>query len=208
MRFAMNWFNKKRKVSIEDQLIQLHRTGITLKINTPIENILERERREYERNPYIFLLMSMGSEYQAVENSLVHPSDDVWYLDRECIEDHGDYSRIVERIAGIVGNELDITNIYDVLNIEKNEAFISLVANGKVYKFIFHVEDDWLDMSIFMHMSKLLKERGSNKRFYHSIIDQHVLIVFLSKEQWVDLNKLLNIFIPCYLGEGGEEEQK
>lgn len=50
----------------------------------------------------------------------------------------------------------------------------------------------------------MLKKYGSDRRFFYSDIDQHVIIVLLDKQQFMSLNGLLNIFIPMYLDEDRE----
>lgn len=205
MKSINDWFKKKRGVTIEEQLDQLRRIGITLKENIAVGEILDFERHKYEERPYLYLLMSLGSEYQTEEGSFVYRSDEVWYFDRECIEDHGDYFKIMERIAELVKDDLSLSHIADFVDIENNEAWISFTANGSEYKCNLVVRDDWLDIGIFKYMSKLLKMHGSSKRLFYADIDQHALLVILPMEQYENLNNLLNIFIPFYFAEDGEE---
>jgi len=74
------------RISIEEQLINLAKVGITLKENIDIRDLLNSEIREYEEHPYIHLLMSMGRELDSVESSMdLYPTNDVWCFDRECI---------------------------------------------------------------------------------------------------------------------------
>ncbi|WP_337100109.1 hypothetical protein [Paenibacillus sp. YIM B09110] len=165
------------------------------------QGYIDLSKSEYKKNPYIQLLISMGSEVEN-SNNFMYPSNNVWYFDRECIEDHGDYVSIVERIAEIIKEEVVISNIRDYVDIENKKARISFLLNDVNYEYELNVINDWVDLSILEYFSKLLAENGSEYRFFFSDIDQSVLVVFIKKGYYYQLNKLLNIFIPSYLREG------
>ena len=46
---------------------------------------------------WVQLLCVLGSEVERGDFERI--SDDIWHFDAECIEDHGDYLRVVERFV-------------------------------------------------------------------------------------------------------------
>jgi hypothetical protein len=185
------------RISIEEQLVNLGRVGITLKRNIEIRDILDFNIRDYEERPYIHLLMSMGRERDSVEiNSYLYPTNDVWCFDRECIEDHGDYVQGLKRIAFMVESAISVTDIQDYVDIEAGEVWIAFKANGANFRYSLSVQGDWLSFEIFTIFTELLAASGSSKRFYFADIGNEILVVLIERDQYHQLNKLLNIFIP------------
>ncbi|MDI4645890.1 hypothetical protein [Cohnella hashimotonis] len=200
------FFKRKRKfytpppvqISIEDQLANLAEIGITLKPNIDIGDILGRAFKDYEKNPYIHLLMRMGGERERAATPIdLYSSNDVWCFDRECIEDHGDYVSPIRRIAEMVGAALSVTEIEDYVDIEAGEVWIAFNANGANRRYTIHANDDWLSLEILTIFSDLLAASGSSKRFFFSDIGNEVLVVLIEKHQYRPLNRLLNIFVPA-----------
>ncbi|KRE34366.1 hypothetical protein [Paenibacillus sp. Soil522] len=185
------------RISIEEQLANLGRVGITLKVNIEIRDILDFKIRDYEERPYIHLLMSMGRERDSVEfNSDLYPTNDVWCFDRECIEGHGDYVQGLKRIAVMVEPAISVTDIQDYVDIEAGEVWVAFNANGTNYRYSLSVQDDWLSLEIFTIFSELLAASGSSKRFFFSDTGNEILVVLIERNQFHQLNKLINIFIP------------
>jgi len=200
-----SFFKRKTKFSkssqihipIEEQLTNLGKVGITLKGKVEPRDILDFEISVYEENPYIHLLMSMGAERDSIDFiSDLYPTNEVWCFDRECIEDHGDYVRALKRIAVMVEPAISVTDIQDFVDIEASEVWIAFKANGANYRYSLAAEDDWLSLEIFTIFSELLAASGSSKRFFFSDIGNEVLIVLIERNQFQQLNELINIFIP------------
>lgn len=184
-------------ISIEVQLANLGRVGITLKRNIGIRDILDFIIKDYEERPYIHLLMSMGRERDSEEfNSYLYPTNDVWCFDRECIEDHGDYVQGLKRIAVMVELAISVTDIQDYVDIEAGEVWIAFKANGTNFRYSLSVQGDWLSLEIFTIFSELLAASGSSKRFFFADTGNEILVVLIERDQYHQLNKLLNIFIP------------
>ncbi|CAI6086105.1 hypothetical protein COHCIP112018_04920 [Cohnella sp. JJ-181] len=185
------------RISIEEQLMNLSRVGITLKKDIQMKDLLDRDIRAYEENPYIHLLISMGRERDSVENGNdAYPTNDVWCFDRECIEDHGDYVEKLKRMADMVESAISVTEIQDYVDIEAGEAWIAFNANGTNYRHSLPVRDDWMSLEVLTIFSELLAASGSDKRFFFSDIGNELLVVLIEKDQFYPLNHLLNVFIP------------
>ncbi|WP_419871441.1 hypothetical protein [Candidatus Pristimantibacillus sp. PTI5] len=185
------------RISIEEQLANLGKLGITLKKKIEIRDILDFKIRDYEERPYIHLLMSMGRERDSIEpNSDLYPTNDVWCFDRECIEDHGDYVQGLKRIAVMVDPTISVTDIQEYVDIEAGEVWIAFKANGTNYRYSLFAQDDWLSLEIFAIFSELLAASGSRKRFFFADTGNEILVVLIERDQFPQLNKLINIFIP------------
>ncbi|WP_219834272.1 hypothetical protein [Paenibacillus sp. R14(2021)] len=184
-------------ISIEEQLVNLEKVGITLKKNVEFRDVLDFEIREYEERPYIHLLMSIGSERGGLESdSDLYPTNDVWCFDHECIEDHGDYVRALERISVMLEPAIRITDIQDYVDIEAEEAWIAFNADGTNYCYTLSTQNDWLSLEIFKIFSELLAASGSPKRFFFTDTGNELLVVLIERDRFHQLNKLINIFIP------------
>ncbi|RIX51390.1 hypothetical protein D3P08_15835 [Paenibacillus nanensis] len=182
------------RISIEEQLANLGRVGITLKENVEIRDIIDFEIGDYEECPYIHLLMSMGREREGVGDE--YPSNDVWCFDRECIEDHGDYAYGLKRIADMLVPFISVTDIQDYVDIEASEVWIAFKANGKDYCYSLSVQDDWMSLEVFVIFSELLAESGSSLRFFFTDTGNEILVVLMDRNHFRQLNGLINIFLP------------
>lgn len=69
----------------------------------------EFSRNEYEEDPYNLLLLTLGGEVE-VNGEFINVSEEIWYLDTECIEDHGDYARIIIRLENMTKLNLNKYN--------------------------------------------------------------------------------------------------
>lgn len=119
-----------RNPSVEQQLGNLLGVGIRLRGGIDIKDCLDGHQKEYIKRPYILLLISIGSEIISDNDQVSFPSEQVWHLDRECIEDHGDYARVIQRISEMVKDEIIVDQINDFVDVENNIAQISFNVNG------------------------------------------------------------------------------
>ncbi len=190
----LRFFKSKKKVSFNEQLTLLQTIGIKLNENISEELLLkEFSLQEYENDPYLLLMLAMGGEVE-IDNIYFNGSNNIWYLDTECIEDTGDYVRIAERIKDLSNGHLEMTEINDVVDIENLEASLSFKLDGKEYHWSLKVDDDWLDITIIYKFNELLKLKSPDKSisiFY--LGGQDCLIGIFSKQQVKQLNTLKGI---------------
>ncbi|MEQ8155718.1 MAG: hypothetical protein ABRQ25_12670 [Clostridiaceae bacterium] len=193
-------FKKKNSgVSMEVQLNNLKEIGISLNSEIKINKIFQVVgRKDIETEPYVFLLIALGSEIEIADGQLVLMSDDVWYFDSECIEDSGIYVEIIERLFKMSKGYLRLDNIDDYVDIENNEAWVSFDFNQKYYRWDLKVEDDWFDMTLIQKINRMLIEHGYNKKFAVVVLDQTSLIGFFSKEQLKKINDLTELKFEFY----------
>lgn len=190
-------FFKKKKdnnIDLKKQLEVLGKLGISLSPEVTVHNLLkEMKFSNFVSNDYLSLLIVMGCEFQNSDNIWIKFSNNIWYLDTECIEDNGDYIRVVERLIAMANGELKINNLNDYIDIENKEAKVYFELNEKLYNWELVVDDDWLDMNIFSKFNDLLSELNSHKKFYVSAIDQSILVGIFNKIQLNEINKLIDV---------------
>jgi hypothetical protein len=178
---------KKKKIIFEDQLNKLSELGIFMSADLKKELLLEEfSRNEYEEDPYNLLLLTLGGEVE-VNGEFINVSEEIWYLDTECIEDHGDYARIIIRLENMT--KLNLNNITDYVDIQNGTAWVSFEYINELIRWEMKVYDDWLDMEIFKKFNELIKTEQSMK-LYISILDQGCLMGYFNKEQVIEINKL------------------
>ena len=132
-------------------------------------------------------MISLGGEIFRDEQFIV-VSNDIWHLDTECIEDHGDYKVIIERLMNMTG--LDIRNINDFVDIENEEAWVSFQYNEKQINWDLKIDNDWLDSDIFDKFNQLIRN-DTNKKIVLSVLGQDCLIAYLTDDRIKEVNKLI-----------------
>lgn len=171
-------------IPLEKQLQILSSCGIILTENATSEQLLAHwSEEEFQANPFMLLLVALGSNDTSF-------SRNIWHLDTECIEDHGDYITVAKRIQEITMGALAIDNITDFVDIEEEEAWLEFSLNGERYHWDCNVEDDWLDTDIISNFVELVDSQpGNSKLVYISTGGQDCIILFLTPEQ---MEKLKN----------------
>lgn len=194
-KFLSKKYAKKHKkqeiIPLKTQLEKLEEVGI--RINPDIDsnhlfNVFDKE--EYEEDPYGSLLIALGCEVETSKDCGKPISKNIWYLDTECIEDTGDYVRVMEKIACLAHDNLPLSNIHDYIDMDKNEAWIAFNLGEETYKWNLEFNDDWLDVRIFTMVNKLLLSKDSTSQFVISVLDQSILVAFLENYKIDDLNKI------------------
>ncbi|WP_342426666.1 hypothetical protein [Paenibacillus sp. FSL L8-0158] len=185
--FRLSGLFKKKKTIFEDQLNKLSELGIFMNADLKKELLLEEiSRSEFEEDPYNLLLLTLGGEVE-VNGEFINVSDKIWYLDTECIEDYGDYARVIMRLENMT--KLNLNKITDYVDIQNSTAWVSFEYKNELIRWEMKVDDDWLDMEIFKKFNELIKTEQSME-LYISILDQSCLVGYFNKEQVIELNKL------------------
>jgi hypothetical protein len=168
---------KKRfspSVSLESQLFALRECGIECATSSIEEALIASlPRANVERQPYSLLLCVLGdeAEQKKMAGPNGYPSENIWHFDTECIENHGDYVRIANRLATLSQGALTISDVQDYVDVELATAWLSFRCAGVEYRWDATVNDDWVDEQIFSKFAVLLERAGSPRRFIH--IDLH-----------------------------------
>ncbi|MFC4777281.1 hypothetical protein ACFO9Q_10855 [Paenibacillus sp. GCM10023252] len=179
---------KKKVTPFDKQLIKLSELGISLNPGIQPDALFEEHsQKEFEEDPYQLLLISLGGEIFKDDKFFI-TSDSIWHLDTECIEDHGDYIAIIERLKKLT--KLDVKAIKDFIDIENEIAWVSFEFNNNKIKWNLRVDDDWIDPIIFNNFSDLLEDKTS-KRIVISTLGQDCLITYLTELQLKEINRLV-----------------
>jgi len=145
--------------TLERQLQDLVECGIRLLPNANREALLrEWSAAEFEENPYELALVALGGDDPPL-------AENVWHFDTECIEDHGDYARIAERMRSMAADALPIARVEDFVDVEAREAWLSFVLDGAEQRWTCELQDDWVDPTVLSRFAELLTQRNAGRRF-------------------------------------------
>jgi hypothetical protein len=163
---VLGWFSRKpSKVRLEDQLSVLAEYGISVRRGITLEHFLVSwGREEYGRDPFTLTLEMLGAEVET-EPWGRRFSDHLWNLDTECIEDHGDYVIIAERMRDLAKGDLPISGIRDHVDIGAGVAWLEFEIDGGILHWDAAVRDDWIDPEMLGRFAALLSERRTEQRF-------------------------------------------
>jgi hypothetical protein len=184
------------RMTLEQKLEVLASCGLRLAEPFTRDDLLRSwSRADYEKPGYDLVLvgLAMTEEQEPWRNHCVN----LWHLDTECIEDHGDYKKIAERMAEMSEGSLSLESIQDYVDVEKKEAWLSFAFRGKAIKIPCEVQDDWVDPTIFGRFAELLAQSDSAKTYvYYDLGGQDCLIGCVTKEQLTSLNRKGIRFVP------------
>lgn len=175
------------KVTLEKQLQILHDCGVRLAPGVTKDHLLTSYDREYlEAKPFLRLLAAIGGELEDEPFGRLY--DNIWHFDTECIEDHGDYARIANRMRDLAGGDLPLVDINDYVDVEK--AWLSFKLNGVETRWEAEVDNDWVDTRVFSVFIGLLAKQPTDKRYtYFDLQGQDCLIGCSAPEQLIRLRK-------------------
>ena len=139
---------------------------------------------------WTLLLCVLGSEVERGDFERI--SDDIWHVDAECIEDNGDYVRLVERFVILAKGMLPLENIRDRVAIDEGEAWVEFELKGKTIHWDLEVSDDWMAPELYSNLQQLVSSQ-SEKKFFIIALGQDSLICFgdaAMKQKLSDLSSL------------------
>lgn len=188
--------SSKQPMTMEEKLEVLATCGLSLSDPFSSENLLASWGREdYEKPGFDLVLVGLGmtEEQKPWRNHCVN----LWHFDTECIEDHGDYKRIAERMVEMAQGSLPLENIRDHVDLEKEEAWFSFTFRGEEIKVECKVEDDWVDSTIFARFVEILAVSDPAKVFiYFDLGGQDCIIGCVTKAELKKLNSEGIKFVP------------
>jgi len=186
----------KQRLTLEHKLEVLADCGLKLADPfTPEELLKSWDRSEYEGPGFDMVLMGLGitEEQEPWRNHCVN----LWHFDTECIEDHGDYKKIAERMVEMTQGALVLENTQDYVDVEKKVAWLSFSFQGRQIKIECEVQDDWLDARIFAKFVELLGLADPSKVYiYYDLGGQDCLIGCVITDGLKKLNDLGIKFVP------------
>jgi len=200
------WKQRKPKSStvidnpqtLEEKLEVLKSCGLQLAPPFTIKDLLNSwDRKEYESPGYELTLVGLAMTEE--EEPWRFHSKNLWHFDTECIEDHGSYKQIAERMVEMSQGSLRLDDIKDYVDVEHEKAWLSFNFKGRPMKFNLKVEDDWVDATIFGKFVELLRESDSSKIFiYYDLEGQDCLIGCVKKSELECLQSKGLKFVPLH----------
>jgi hypothetical protein len=134
------------------------------------------------------LLCVLGGEVERKPYARI--SDDIWHLDAECIEDGGDYIRLLERFIVLAKDALPLTELRDHVDIEAGEAWVEFALDGQSIHWDLEVQDDWVDAGFYSRLQQLVAPRAGGKKFFIAGLGQDSLICFGDEAMKQNLSRL------------------
>jgi hypothetical protein len=172
----MQWFRKTKALTLEQQLAVLDECGIKMRPDLTVDDLLTVNSRElYEKEPFEPLLIALSGELK--RDPFTDFSDNIWRLNRRCIEGNGSYVQVAARLSRLTGFTLPIADARDYVGPSEGKAWLSFSMDGMQYKWDFSTNGNMLDPKLLTKFADLLKLVGAGKRFYYlEIKDQESLI--------------------------------
>lgn len=142
---AMRIFGRKKRDTLEARLEKLAGAGVHLAPGRSVDELLESwSREELESGSYFDLVVGLGLEVETGRDAGAHYTDQLFTLDLECIEDHGDYARVFRDFERLFQGEMALVELEDRVDIEEGQARVSFTAHGQSFEHTFEQKDDWL----------------------------------------------------------------
>jgi hypothetical protein len=161
----MQWFRKSKPLSLEQQLAVLDECGIKMRPDLTVDDLLFSNSRErYEGDPFELLLLALAGEVK--REPFIDFSDNIWLLNRKCIQNHGSYVQVAAKMSRLTGLTLPITDARDYVSLAEGKALLSFSLDGMQYRWDFAMNGEMLDPKMLSKFADLLKLVGAGKRFF------------------------------------------
>lgn len=177
--------------SPEEKFQRLAECGFKLRPEFSASKLIESWGREVlAGSDFKGVLVCLGSEGDAPPYT--PRCDNLWHFDTECIEDHGSYKRIAQRMSDMAGESLPLTDIEDYVDIDEGKAWLRFRCKGQAVQIDCKVEDDWVDTDVFGHFIQLLAKCDPNKLFiYYDLGGQDCIIGCATRSQYAQLQRVI-----------------
>ena len=178
--------------SIEDKLDALEACGFRLSPDVSIEDLVAAWGRQKLDSPgWNAALICLGMT--SVEDETIFHCDKLWHFDTECIEDNGDYVRIIERMAAMTLGALTVAELTDAIDLAASTASIDFTCNGERVHIDCEVNDDWVDPAFFGHLVRLLAKHAPTMRYlYYDLGGQDCIIGCATDNEFTQLRALVH----------------
>src|SRR5262249_43909576 len=153
-----------------------------------------------EELSYLQLLDALG--FETGHRRPLPLSDNVMYLDTECIYRPRDYVFIADRMRALAHPYLPLKNIRARFDQPKGKGYLSFQLGRKKLTWTVQLNNDWVDDSVFGRFALLLASRESPKWFtFHYLHGQDCLIGCATPEQVQQLKARTKVWF-AWLGDG------
>ena len=191
MKFS--FFFKPTIVTAEQQIADLAACGLTLTPGIVLDDLFAlASREEIESDPFSQILSVLGSTLG--DDNQTPICESIWMCDFECIHDHGDYVKIIERFRLLSRQRLWFENVTDFVETEFNKAWVEFDVDGDHTHWNAIVKDDWLDPFLLKKLDQILYEH-TNLRMYSNTTDlgQSALFACFTNDEFQRFHQLSRI---------------
>jgi len=185
-----------KRMTLEQKLEVLASCGLTLADPFKPEDLLTSwDRKEFEEPGFDLVLVSLGMTEE--QEPWRYHCVNLWHFDTECIEDHGAYKEIAERMSEMAQGSFSLENVQDYVDVEEEKAWLSFSFKGEEIKIDCKVDDDWVDTTIFGRFVELLAASDPSKIFiYYDTGGQDGIIGCVAKDDYAKLKHYGINFVP------------
>ena len=180
---------------LEKQLEALEAFGFTLEPGVTIGDLLySGERTDFESPPFDLIFFVLGSEIERRPWGRRFCRR-IWNFDYECIEQEGDYVRIVEQLGEVAGKPDALSAVSDHIDLDSNVAWLKYNVNSLERVLDVAVDGDWADPETIAKVMGDLESDG--QRFYGLDNGQAMIVCYLDGELAERLNQISrNRWVP------------
>ena len=100
-------------------------------------------------------------------------------IDAECIENDGDYKRVIAAYAKVSRGAVSFTGIRDRVDWHSEVARVSFRANGKRFSAELPQPSDYVADGFGAFMNEVLEELGESRRFHELPTDDQIVSLVL-----------------------------
>lgn len=184
-------FFRNKTIPLAEQWNKLQEAGIVLNAEVEMQQVIAGNSLSwYEERPYTNLLISLGEQI-CTDHECVYPSDQLWYVDLQAIENTDLYTQLAERMVAMTGDQLDMKFIRSCLDHEKEQVLFSFLYHGEKVEWDIRYYHEWADKAFFDRVIQLDMRRGGERQFVYMALGQHLLIAYMDQKQYKMLNKLV-----------------
>ena len=173
---------------LEKQLAALEEFDFTLEPSVTIDDLLySGERSDFESPPFdlIFFVLSGEIEREPWGRRFCRR---IWNLDYECIEEDGDYVRIVEELSAVAGRPDALQEVSEHFDVDGGSGWLKYVVGGVERVWDVKVDGDWADPTLIANVMGDLE--SGRRRFFGLDNGQAMIVCYLDGEQADKLNRL------------------
>jgi hypothetical protein len=183
-------------LNFEDKLQRLAECGLRLREHITMEELEASWGRDaLESSGFDMALICLGMQSE-IRDGDFH-SDNVWHFDTECIEDHGCYVDIANRMVEMSQGSLPLTDIKDYVDLEQDKAWLEFTCQGEHIHIDCKVDDDWVDTDLFEYFVTVLAKCDPNRLYlYYDLGGQDCILACTTREEYRILKKEIPDFKP------------
>lgn len=186
--------DEPRKLPGRALLDGLAECGVVLNAGVrPGEVLAEFDPARPLADQYLVLLAAMGSPLDREPHPF--PSDSVFTLEPDSIEERGDYVFLARRLRTLARGKLPLTAVEDYVNLTKKKAWVKFKLGKRSYKWEARVQGGSVDQEILVKFADLLKRKNSEVRFLSVTLGGGVRVIGCATNR--EMQRLRDLGVPA-----------